>query len=218
MALSPDISSIAFNSDATEATITDSTTYGGLNDDRSEVVVYLQVWKMDEDEVETAVTVDNDDPENVTSWTFDSSTDGWYRALITIIPEWVSGNYAAGNVVYYNGTLYESILLGVGNPLPTNVTYFSPIEFDDEGIINGDNVAYDYQDYLVIEQGKICAGEAASEWFKSKDCSNCDKLKLAESMLQKRGMILAAQRFAALSLYSKAEAIVRQLEIDCESC
>lgn len=218
MALSPDISTLTFNSDATEATITDSTTYGGVELDRNEVAVYLQLWKMDEDEVETVQTIDNDDPENATTWTFDSSTDGWYKALITIIPIWVSGNYAAGNIVYYSGTLYESILLGVGNPLPTDVTYFTPIDFDDIGVIAGDNVTYEYEDYLVIEQGKICAGEAAAEWFKAQDCSNCDKISFASSMFKKRAMVIAAQRFAALDLYTKAEAIARKLETDCESC
>jgi hypothetical protein len=37
-------------------------------------------------------------------------------------------------------------------------------------------------------------------------------------MLKKRGMVIAAQRFAALSLYAKAESIARKLETDCESC
>lgn len=218
MALNPIITSLSFNSDATEGTITDSTVYGGAEYDRNEVFTYLQLWKMDEDEVETVVTVDNDSPDTASTWSFDSATDGWYRALITIIPIWVSGNYSVGQVVSYNGDLYISILLGVGNPLPSNTTYFTPIDFDDEDILDANNIVYEYQDYLVIEQGKICAGEAAAEWFKAQDCSDCDKLDLASSMFKKRAMVIAAQRFAALSLYVKAEQIARRLETDCESC
>ena len=218
MALNPIITSLSFNSDATEGTITDTTVYGGAEFDRNEVAVYLQLWKMDEDEEETVQTIDNDEPDTNTTWVFDSETDGWYRALITIIPNWVSGNYAAGNVVYYNGDLYESILLGVGNPVPTNPTYFSPIDFDDEDILEGDNITYEYQDYLVIEQGKICAGTAAADWYKEQDCSNCKKTDFASSMFKKRALVIAAQRFAALNLYSKAEEVARKLEILCESC
>lgn len=219
MALTINIGTVTYNSDGTEAVITDTTTYGSPNIARADAYVYLQLWKMDEDEVETVVEVDNDEPESASTWTFDSSTDGWYRALLKVIPEWVSGNYTVGQVVAYSdGNLYISILNGVGNPLPTNLTYFSPIEFDDEDIIEADNVEYAYEDYLVIEQGKLCAGEAAAEWFKSKDCSNCDKVKFAESMFQKRALVITAQRYAMIDLFVKAEQIARKLETSCESC
>lgn len=218
MALNPIITSLSFNSDATIGTITDDTVYGGAEALRSAVDVYLQLWKMDENEVETVVTINNSTPDTATSWTFNSSTDGWYKALITIIPEWVAGNYTVGQVVSYNDSLYISILLGVGNPLPTNTTYFSPIAYTSTTILSANNITYEYQDYLIIEQGKICAGEAAAEWFKAQDCSDCDKIDFASSMFKKRAMVIAAQRFAALSLYIKAEQIARRLETDCESC
>jgi hypothetical protein len=219
MALNPVITSLSFNSDATEATITDETTYGGAEFDRSEVAVFLQLWKMDEDEVETSSTIDNSTPDSSSTWVFDSETDGWYRALISIIPNWdVATAYIAGDVVYYtDGNIYECILASTAN-LPTDSTYFTAIEITDDAIEDADNVVNEYQDYLVIEQGKICAGTAAAEWYKSQDCSDCDKLDLASSMLKKRGMVIAAQRFAALSLYAKAESIARKLETDCESC
>ena len=219
MALDLIISSISYNSDATEATIPDNTVYGSPNADREDVAVFLLLWKMDEDENETEVEIDNDSPDTVTEWTFDSSTDGWYKAQIIVIPNWdILTAYTVGQVVYYtNGSIYICILNSTGN-LPTNTTYFSPIEITDTDITEADNVTSEYQDYLVIEQGKICAGEAAADWYKEQDCSNCKKTDFASSMFKKRAMIIAAQRYAAISLYAKAEAVTRKLETACESC
>lgn len=217
MALSPNISTLTFSSDADTATITDNTVYGlSGNPARNTLAVYLELWKMASDSTSEAITVDNTDPENVTSWDFDSSDDGWYKARIYIVPEFdIATAYTTGQAVYYNAALYICIANSTGN-LPSNTLFFSSSSLT--GIASASNITTAYQDYLVIEHGKKCAGDAAGEWYKAKDCSNCDKADLMSSMLQKRAMVIAAQRFASISQYNKAEEIARKLETTCESC
>lgn len=216
MPLVPITTPLTFSSDADTATITDSTVYGGANPDRSDVAVYLELWKMDEDSEATEITIDNDAPDTVESWEFDSSDDGWYKSRIYIIPQFnILTAYSEGDVIFYNDALYICIDDSTGN-LPSDTDFFS--ESSLTAAAEADNVTTDYEDYLVIEHGKKCAGDAAGEWYKSKDCSNCDKMDLMSSMLQKRAMVITAQRFASISQYNKAEAIARKLETDCESC
>jgi hypothetical protein len=216
MPLVPITTPLTFSSDADTATIPDSTVYGGSNPARNTLAVYLELWKMDADSVATAITMDNDDPANVTSWTFDSSDDGWYKSRIYIVPDFnILTAYTIGQVVFYNDTLYICISPTTGD-LPSNPTFYSETTL--EAAASANNVTTAYQDYLVIEHGKKCAGDAAGEWYKSKDCSNCDKMDLMSSMLQKRAMVITAQRFASISQYNKAESIARKLETACESC
>lgn len=218
MALDPVLSSLSFSTDADTATITDNTVYGGANPARNITAVYLELWKMDKNGDDTPVVVSNALPETVTSWTFDSSLDGWYKARIYLIPEFdVLTSYDENDVVYYNGILYRAVQTTLGN-LPTNATYFAIIDLEDTAI-DGNNVIAEYKDYLVIEHGKMCAAKATAAWYKDKDCSNCNKQDLLASFLQKRGMVIAAEVFAyTLNLYNKAEDIARKLENACESC
>lgn len=219
MALDPIINQLTFSADSETGTITDSTVYGtGGNPARNTLAVFLELWKMDKDSNETSITIDNTDPENVTSWDFDSSTDGWYRARVWIIPEFnILTAYTIGQVIYYpsTSTVYIVTANGTGN-LPTNTSFFSPTTFNASSSAN--NITTEYQDYLVIERGLKCAGEATGKWYKNKNCGNCDKIDLMAQFLQKRAMVIAAQRFAGINLYPKAEEVVRKLEIACESC
>jgi hypothetical protein len=219
MALDPIITQLSYSTDKNTATITDTTVYGtGGNPARSAVAVFLELWKMDSLGADTDIEVDNDEPETVTTWDFDSSEDGWYKARIYIVPDFDIGTaYTIGQAVYYasTGLVYLAIDAGTGN-LPTDTDFFSASVFT--ATTGSNNVTLEYQDYLVIEHGKICAGEAAAEWYKSQNCSNCDKIDLMAKWLQKHAQVVAAEVFASTNLYNKAEEIARKLETSCESC
>jgi hypothetical protein len=217
MALNPEIGTISTDITEEIATIPDNTSYGSPEADRSDVAVYLQVWKMNSDNEETAITITNSTPDTVENWSFTYTEDGWYKARMIIIPNYDNSTvYTAGEAVYYDGAIYIAAQASLGN-LPSNPVYWTAsTDFDD--IVEGDNVISEYFDFVLIEYGKKCAGEAAVNWYNNQDCGNCDKLKLSESFLQKRGMVIAVQRFEAIQQYSKAETIARRLENICESC
>jgi hypothetical protein len=219
MALVSALSALSFSSDADTATITDAVVYGGANPLRAAVAVFIEGWKMDADSESTAITITNTAPDSATTWTFESDEDGWYKVRQYIIPNWnILTAYTTGQVVYYtNGNVYRAIASSTGN-LPTNTTYFTEVEFNDATVDDANNVITGYKDYLVIEHGKKCAGEAVAAWSKDEDCGSCKKVELMASWLQKDALVYAAERFAAISLFNKAEAIARKLETYCESC
>ncbi len=217
MALIPEIGTISVSITDETATIPDNTTYGSPNADREDVAVYFQLWKMDSAGEETAVTITNTAPDTVETWTFTYDTDGWYKSRMVIVPNYDNAvAYTTGQAVFYSSAIYICTSPSTGN-LPSNPTFWlASTNFDTITLAN--NVVSDYIDFVLIEYGKQCAGEAAIEWYRNRDCGNCDKLKLSESFLQKRGMVIAAQRFEAIQLFSKAEEIARKLENSCASC
>lgn len=220
MALDPVFGSTISTSITDEtATLTDATVYGGANPARSTVAVFLELWKLDEDAAETAVTVSNSEPETVTSWSFTYTDDGWYRARMYIIEEFsIIVAYTTDDIVYYtDGNLYKAIQDSTGN-LPTDTAFFELVTEYEDTVIDGNNVIAEYYDFVLVEYGKKCAGDANAEWARQQDCGSCDKLKLTESFLKKRGLVIAIQRFAAISQFSKAEELARKLETTCESC
>lgn len=218
MAVVPIISTLSFNTLATIGTITDTSVYGSPA--RNTLGVYLEFWKMDTASVATVKTVtpNSSDPKLVTAWTFASTVDGWYKARIYLISDYAGGTaYTTGQVVYYASTnnIYRATQATTGN-VPTNATYWALATLVDAAAAN--NVTNAYQDYLVIEAGKTCAAEAAGDWAKEEECGGCTKTNFTIPTFQKRLMVIAAQRFAAISVYNKAEDIARKLEKACESC
>jgi len=72
----------------------DTSVYGGSNPDRNEGAVYLTAYKVDEDLVETAVTVTTFDPEVATTFTTanpDTSGDGHYKYYFIFADNWLIG-------------------------------------------------------------------------------------------------------------------------------
>ena len=57
--------------------------YGvGGNAERSELALYLYLWKRDVELNDTEVTIDNTSPTTVTAWLFNLAGDGWYVAIV----------------------------------------------------------------------------------------------------------------------------------------
>lgn len=197
-------------------TISDSTTY--TSPVRNTLAVYFQVYKMDKDsnETELAVTT-NAVPATASQWVFSMALDGWYKVRTITLPQYNPATaYAANNIVYYNGLLYKVLQSSTGN-LPTNPTYFEVITIDGAAVV-GNNLTIEYFDYVFVEYGKICAGDAVGAWANSSSCGGCSKTDLMASWLKKDAMVYAIERFYAISQFSKAEEIARELENACESC
>jgi hypothetical protein len=210
------LSSPVFDLEQETITISDATTY--TDPTRESLALYFQVYKMDEDSNETEIVVTADaDPDTVTQWTFAMTIDGWYKGKITIIEDFeLLINYVVDNVVFYEGGLYQNIQASSGI-LPTDEDYFTPISFTIAST-TGNNLTLEYFDFVFVEYGKICAGNAVGAWANSSNCGACSPVDLMASWLQRDAMVYAIERFYAISQFSKAEELARKLENLCESC
>lgn len=102
--------------DVLTADLVDLTVYGGVNADRNEVALFLYLYKRDAENNDTAVTVSNADPENVTEWNFNLAGDGTYRAILFVFPIWAAGSYVQNNCVYHGGAYYKANTSTTGTP------------------------------------------------------------------------------------------------------
>lgn len=95
------------SADLTTGRLTDLTTY--TSPARNALALYAYLYKRDVSSVDTAVTVSNADPLNVTYWEFSlADADGWYVAIIFGFPIWSAGTYALNKCVYHSGVYYKA--------------------------------------------------------------------------------------------------------------
>lgn len=88
-----------------DGTITDSTVYGGANDDRNERGNYLLLSKNDKAGTRTYLTIANSTPLSTLSWAFTSTQDGWHQATLLSAKIWSSGqSYIIGDIIFYGAT------------------------------------------------------------------------------------------------------------------
>src|SRR5262245_53078794 len=87
---------------------TDTTTYGGSEDDRNERGNYLLVSQNDKDGNRTYLTISNSTPLSTLTWTISNTADGWFQATKLSVKIWSSGDsYTVGatpSVVFYAAT------------------------------------------------------------------------------------------------------------------
>lgn len=129
MSLDVTLSVASYQSDRTEATIEDNTTYGGANPARSALGVYLKMYKVDQEGVRTAldITPDNADAELTAEWVFELTEDGHYQGDYIAVPDYDGATaYVTYDVVYSGGVVYRALQSTTGNA-PPNATYWEVI-------------------------------------------------------------------------------------------
>jgi hypothetical protein len=111
MALDPKFQVTDIAADRTEAILTDTTIYGDTNPERSDLAVYVQMYKVNEEGVRTllATTPNNANPTVATTWTFALSVDGWYQADIIMIPVYDNTETYNEHDLVYSTNVYKSI-------------------------------------------------------------------------------------------------------------
>jgi hypothetical protein len=145
MALSP-LFTVSIASDRSTFTITDSTTYGtGGNPARADLRVFLTCYKVDSENVSTAVTLTSDDSDAQTDsvWTGTMGVDGHYKFLYVAIPEYAGGTtYAENDAVFdaADDAVYVSAVAGnVGQSL-SDTDFWTP-ESDPSSLAANDGEA-----------------------------------------------------------------------------
>ena len=129
MELSPDFS-VSLDTNRLGGTITDSTTYGGANPARADLLVFLSGFKLDASQDETALTVtgNDEDPATDTSWTFNITADGAFKFCWVAIPEYAGGTtYARYDAVYSGAVVYRSKSSGNVGQSVSDTTYWEVI-------------------------------------------------------------------------------------------
>ena len=88
MALTPNLNRTAISE--LNSVFTDQTVYGGAEPLRSAVALFLTAFKVDENQIETPLTVNSFDPELVTQFTVSNGVDGYHIYYFIIV-----NNYSA---------------------------------------------------------------------------------------------------------------------------
>lgn len=184
MALTADLVRLTVTQDGSTSTWEDQTVYGSANPDRNEVAVYLTAYKVDVNQVGTALTVTTFDPEVATTFTTDNgSLDGWVKYNYVIIDNWLIGTQYEQYDLVWSTTEnkfyeYTNSTPSTGN-LVTNTVYFTEVLDPTTKIANvgtsseSGNLVYQVLNYVLTYQTSICYIKAASKHCKE-SCGNGD--------------------------------------------
>lgn len=177
MAITSNLTRTAVTEDGASSTWADQTVYGaGSDPDRVDVAVYLTAYKVDEDQVETALEVTAFDPEDATTFTTENGVDGYHKYYFVIIPRWdVAVTYNQYDLVWSEDeeAFYEYInATPSSNNLVTNSTYFTAVEDPTTKIANvgtdeeSGNLIYEVVGKILSYQTSICYIKAAAKHAK----------------------------------------------------
>lgn len=234
MALTANLVRASVTQDGTQSTWTDSTVYGTPELNRNQVAVFLSAYKVDEDQVETPLTVSTDQagaaPKTNSSFTTTNGVDGWHKYYFVIIADWlISTTYNQYDLVWSpsQNLFYEYIY-----PTPTsgndviNTTYFLPVADPTTKILNvgtdleSGNLIYQVVEKVLSYQTSICYLKAAAKHAKetcgSDDCG-CDS-RLGKLYHKIRDLFNNLAINESTGLYLDGEKNARLAEKWCDDC
>lgn len=234
MALTANLTFTSVSQDGSQSTLTDSTVYGGANPARNQVAVYLTAFKVDEDLVETALTIAAFDPELATTFTVTNTIDGRYRFKFVIINNWdVATTYDQYDLVWdtTQNAFYEYINAtpSSGNAV-TNPTYWTTVADPTTKIANvgtaqeADNLVYQILEYIIDYQTAKCYAQVAIEQAKElcEDDCNCGGGGCSSKLCKSKNRIrtlLSVMRIANIQQkYLQGERFAREAEKYCSDC
>lgn len=231
MALTADLVRTATTADGSSSTFTDETVYGTANPDRNEVAVYLTAYKVDEDLVETALTVTTFNPETATAFTVSNgSVDGWVKYNFVIVDNWLIGTtYTKYDLVWDTGqnAFYEYINDSdtAGN-IVTNTTYWLVVADPTTKIANvgtvteSGNLIYQVVNKVLSFQTSICYIKAQS--LKAKECCGSDDCgcdsRLTRLATRIRDLFANLPLNESTGEYLQGEKNARLVEKYCDDC
>lgn len=222
----PTITSVDKTDDGSNTVIADSTVYGGLNPLRTAVAVALLAFKVDEDLVETALTIQSYDPESVTSFTVTNTIDGHQKFVLLIFNEYDSGTvYNEFDAVFYplTGLYYRSIstspFSGVDPTNTTNWEVVTPTQIYD-AIDTGNesaNVITGTLQTVLTFSATQCLGDIAPLNAKANCGSgNCKDDKLEQKMNELWLLVFTATLASTRQQYLEGERMMRLAENYCD--
>jgi hypothetical protein len=230
MALTADLNRTAVTADGTESTWADETVYGGAELLRNQVAVSLTAYKVDVDQVETALEVSTFDPEDATTFTTENGADGWTKYYFVIIERWLVGTtynqydlvWSEDEQAFYE---YSNATPSAGN-LVTDSTYWTVVTDPTTKIANvntaseSGNLIYEVINKVLTYQTSICYIKAASKHAKetcgTPDCG-CDS-RLGKLFHKIRDLFNNMPLNESTGQYLEGEKNARLAEKWCDDC
>src|SRR5690606_9706210 len=150
-----------------QGTLTDSTDYDGTTIPlRESGAVFIKGYKLTHDSaVDSEVVINEFDAETATEFTFDVEKDGWYQFMYIFVETYDAGTaYAEGEVVHYDGLVYQALDATIGN-LPTDTDYWELVDEPTE-LATSYSLVYDI---IIYPFAKKLFGDLAEEYAISTD-------------------------------------------------
>lgn len=230
MALVSDLNRTAVAQDGSTSSWSDDTVYGGANPDRNEMAVYLTAYKVDEDLVETAVTVTTFDPEDATTFTTANAVDGHFKYYYSIIPRWdIAVEYNQYDLVWSVAEQafyqYTNATPSTGNAV-TDSNYFTSVTDPNTKIADvgtdeePGNLIYEVVQKIVDYYGSVCFLKAGIQNAKetcATDTCNCDS-RLGKYYHKIEDLFTSLSMYETTGRYTDGERAARLLEKYCDDC
>ncbi len=230
MALVAAVTRTSVTDDGLESIFSDGTEYGAPEADRNQVAVWFTAFKMDVNQVATALAVDTFDPEAATSFTAANGVDGWHRYMFIIAPRWdVAVEYNQYDIVWDEAEAafyeYTYATATTGN-LVTDTFYWTLIadpttKIADVGTAEeSGNLVYQVIDKVVSFQTSICNLKAASKHAKevcNTGACDCDTT-LGKYYMKIRNLFAIMAINETTGQYIEGEKNARLAEKYCDDC
>lgn len=231
MALTANIIRTAVSQDGSTTIFTDSTVYGTPNEDRNEVAVFFTAYKVDEDLVETALTVEPFDPETATTFTITNDIDGYYKIYFSIVQVWLAGTtYNKYDLVWdpTEEAFYEYINdTPTGGHLVTEVPYWQLVTDPNTKIANigtdeePGNLIYQIYgtviDYITAKCYATAVVKQAKEGCGKDDDCGCNS-KFGKAVRRLHTLLTVMQISGIRERFIEAERMARTAEKYCDEC
>lgn len=231
MALTANLVRSSISTDGLTSNWTDSTVYGGANPLRNQVAVFITAYKVDENQVETALAVTTFDPEVATTFVTTNGVDGWTRYYFIIVNNWLVGTTynrydlvwdPTGNKFYQ----YINVTSTSGNAV-SNTTYWAvvtdpTIYIKQIGTTTAVNnmAAYQVINKVIDFKTSVCYIKASSQHAKeSCDTGECGCDTRLGSLFHKiRDLFASLTLNESTGKYLEGERNARLAEKYCDDC
>lgn len=227
MALIPNLTFTSVSADGTQSILTDSTIYGGSNPNRNQVAVYVYPVKVDEEQVETPLTIASFDPETATTFTVTNTVDGWYQYYFLIVNNWLIGTTYNQYDLVWDTTQnqfyqYINVTPSAGNVV-TNLTYWMAVT-NPALLIDTDseptNIVFQELGKIITYQTSICFIKAAAKHAKetcNTDSCGCDS-RIGKLFHKIEDLFTNMEINSTTELFLEGELNAREVERYCDDC
>jgi len=227
----PSISKTSVAADGSYSIVTDTTVYGPPNSDRNQVAVYFRATKVDEQLIESGLTIQAINPEAATTFQYENTIDGYYKYYFIIVPNYdIVPVYEQYDLVWDTGLnkFYQFInTTPTAGVLVTNTLYWAEVSDPTTKLEDVDtdaeplNIVYvitgDIADYQTAKCYATAVVKSAKEdCGQGKACGCGTKLGKAVSRLR---ILLSVMRICNVrGQYIEGERSARQADTYCDDC
>jgi hypothetical protein len=223
LTLTPQIGTITKTDDGSTTQILDSTNYGSPEVERNTKAVYLLAFKVDEELEETALTIETYDPETVTEWVVENTTDGHQKFVLLVVQIYQAlEQYEANDVVFYNDLLYRNVSGGnlTGTTPGTDANWSAVTSAEVYALIDtaeeAPNLLLEVVQTVLTFAAQQCLGTIAAQHAKENCGGTCGDSRLKDKFDELWTLIYVANIASTRGKYTEGERQMRMAETYCD--